>query len=234
MSTGLRILFGLFIGVLAACRPKEDYLIRIDTRYGEMVGILYDDTPIHKANFLELAQDGRFDSTEFQRVMKGFMIQGGDVFTKEGLPAEEWPTLPQEITLHHYHKRGVIAAPRQPDAINPRRASNGSQFYIVEGRVYEEMELTTDKKALQEAVLKYMELNSQAELKATYTRLYEEGKFDSLTALVVSKRDENRDFIKSKPDQGSHGRADRDLHNLGRSGTLGQRIHRFWGVARWV
>ncbi|MHA7130998.1 peptidylprolyl isomerase [Algoriphagus namhaensis] len=175
---------------MTSCASEEDYLIKISTRHGEMVGILYDDTPIHKENFIDLARAGRFDSTEFQRVMKTFMIQGGDVFTKEKLPPEEWPTLPHEIRPNHFHKRGAIAAPRQPNAVNPKRESNGSQFYIVDGRVYSELEITTDMKALQSAILKYMELGSQSELKAAYTSLYEQGKYDSLTRLVLSKRDE--------------------------------------------
>lgn len=195
MSVKSSFLLVFLLVALMSCGSDKDYLIRIETKYGEMTGILYDDTPIHKKNFIKLAKEGRFDSTEFQRVMKGFMIQGGDVFTKEGLPAEEWPTLPQEIKSKHYHKRGVIAAPRQPDPVNPMKESNGSQFYIVDGRVYEEMQLTTDMKALQKAILKYMELGSQSALRAEYSRLYAEGEFDSLTALVVSKRGEIESFL---------------------------------------
>ncbi len=175
----------------AACNSNTDELIIIETRHGNMVGILYDDTPVHKENFLKYAREGRYDSTEFQRVMKNFMIQGGDVFTKEELPPEDWPTLPHEIRPNKYfHKRGAIGAPRQPDMVNPMRESNGSQFYIVDGRTYSELQVTTEMNELQKAILKYMELGSQAELKAAYTRLYEEGKYDSLTQLVLSKRDE--------------------------------------------
>lgn len=195
MKRYLIFLFILSGMALGGCDSDQDYLIRIETKYGEMVGILYDDTPIHKKNFIELAQSGRFDSTEFQRVMKGFMIQGGDVFTKENLPPQEWPTLDQEIRINHIHKRGAIGAPRQPDPVNPRKESNGSQFYIVDGRDYTELEVTTDMQELQKAILKYMELGSQAQLRSEYSRLYEEGKFDSLTALVVSKREEIESFL---------------------------------------
>lgn len=173
-----------------ACGQNKDFLITISTRHGEIKAVLFDDTPKHKDNFISLAEAGRFDSTQFHRVIRDFMVQGGDVFGKEGLPAEQWPTVPAEILPHHYHRKGMLAAARQGDNINPNRASNGSQFYIVVGRTYEELELTTDFTALQKAVLQYVQLESQRPLKEEYNRLYAEQKFDSLTNLILSKRDE--------------------------------------------
>ena len=187
----IRILLFLFLCASSfACAAEKDYVITIETSYGKIVAVLFDDTPEHKSNFIKLAEAGRFDSTEFQRVMKNFMIQGGDVFTKENLPPQEWPTLPAEIRPQYYHKKGMIAAARQPDGINPERRSNGSQFYITIGKVYDELELTTDMKELQKSLMKYMELGSQEELKNEYIRLYNEQKYDSLTNLILSKRDE--------------------------------------------
>jgi peptidyl-prolyl cis-trans isomerase B (cyclophilin B) len=84
----------------------------------------------------------------------------------------------------------MLAAARQGDAINPQKRSNGSQFYIVQGRTYEELELTTDFPALQKAVFQFMQLASQQKMKEEYTRLYQEGKLDSLNLLLLSKRDE--------------------------------------------
>ena len=173
-----------------SCAGSKDYLVTIKTSHGDIVAVLFDDTPEHKSNFIELAEAGRFDSTEFQRVMKNFMIQGGDVFTKENLPPQEWPTLPAEIRPKYYHRKGMIAAARQPDSVNPERRSNGSQFYITIGKVYDELELTTDMKELQKSLMKYMELGSQAELKNEYIRLYNEQKYDSLTTMILSMRDE--------------------------------------------
>ena len=187
----IRILLFLFLCASSfACAAEKDYVITIETSYGKIVAVLFDDTPEHKSNFIKLAEAGRFDSTEFQRVMKNFMIQGGDVFTKENLPPQEWPTLPAEIRPQYYHKKGMIAAARQPDGINPERRSNGSQFYITIGKVYDVLELTTDMKELQKSLMKYMELGSQEELKNEYIRLYNEQKYDSLTNLILSKRDE--------------------------------------------
>jgi peptidyl-prolyl cis-trans isomerase B (cyclophilin B) len=165
-------------------------VVTIETRHGNVVALLFDDTPEHKSNFIKLAEEGRFDSTEFHRIIKGFMVQGGDVFGKEGLAAEKWPTIPAEILPHHFHKKGMIAAARQGNNINPERRSNGSQFYIVQGKVYTENELITDMQALQDAFMRYVQIESQQQLRNEYKRLYEEGKFDSLTTLLVSKRDE--------------------------------------------
>lgn len=179
------LVMGLF-----SCAGSKDYVVTIETQYGNMVAIFFDDTPAHKSNFLKLAEAGRFDSTEFQRIIKGFMIQGGDVFTKENLPPDEWPTLPAEIVSTHFHKKGMIAAARQGNSINPERRSNASQFYIVLGKKYNELELTTDMEKLQNAFMKYVGLKTQEEVKNEYTRLYNEQKYDSLTYLMLSMRDE--------------------------------------------
>ncbi len=173
-----------------ACSGQKDYLVTITTPQGEIKAILFDDTPAHKSNFIKLAEEGRFDSTQFHRVMKNFMVQGGDVFTKEELPPAEWPTIEAEINPNHFHRKGMIAAARQPDSVNPLRRSNGSQFYIVIGKVYEEKELLADMEKLQSAFMQYVQIGSQEELRNEYTRLYNEQKYDSLTMLVVSKREE--------------------------------------------
>ena len=184
------VLIALLLMSSWACGKDKDYVITITTRHGEMKAILFDDAPEHKANFLALAEEGRFDSTFFHRVIQGFMVQGGDVFGKEGLPAEEWPTVPAEIRSNHVHVKGMLAAARQGNAINPLKSSNGSQFYIVQGRTYEELELTTDFPALQKAVFQFMLLDSQRQMKEDYNRLYQEGKLDSLSMLLLSKRDQ--------------------------------------------
>lgn len=191
-------LFFFAVALFTSCAAEKDYLITIETRHGEMVAVLFDDTPVHKKNFIELAESGRFDSTEFQRVMKTFMIQGGDVFTKENLPYQEWPTLQAEIRPQYFHKKGMIAAARQPDQVNPKRESNGSQFYIVHVKVYEKEELITDMRALQKAFMSYVQLGSQKKLLEEYQRLYEAQEFDSLTQMMVSKREELENSLNLK------------------------------------
>jgi cyclophilin family peptidyl-prolyl cis-trans isomerase len=191
MSKILRyFLFSFLLSSTLACGQKKDYLVTITTRHGEIKAVLFDDTPEHKNNFIALVEAGRFDSTQFHRVVENFMIQGGDVFGKEGLPPNEWPTLPAEIRPKYVHRKGMISAARQGDNVNPRKRSNGSQFFIVEGQTYQEQELVTDFPALQKAVFQFLKYGDQQEFKQEYTRLYQEEKYDSLTKLVISKRDE--------------------------------------------
>ncbi|RPA67265.1 peptidylprolyl isomerase [Cyclobacteriaceae bacterium YHN15] len=173
---------------LVSCASEKDYLIKIHTKHGDMYAVLFDETPLHKKNFIELAQAGRFDSTEFHRVIQNFMIQGGDVFGKEGLPQDQWPTVAAEIVPGFFHSKGMIAAARQGNNINPARRSSGSQFYIVQGKVYEREELITDMKLLSETFFNYIQLSSNVELKNEYSRLYEEEEFDSLNHLMLKEK----------------------------------------------
>lgn len=120
-------------------------MVRISTNYGDIVVRLYDETPEHRDNFLKLAREGYYDNTLFHRVIKDFMIQGGDPDSK-GAPAGKQLgsggpnyTLPAEFVYPKYfHKRGVLSAARQADQVNPERRSSGSQFYIVWGKTYTE------------------------------------------------------------------------------------------------
>lgn len=123
-------------------------MVRISTNLGDIVVRLYDETPEHRDNFLKLAREGYYDSTLFHRVIKDFMIQGGDPDSK-GAPAGQQLgsggpgyTIPAEFVYPKYfHKRGVLSAARQADQVNPERRSSGSQFYIVWGKTYTEDQL---------------------------------------------------------------------------------------------
>lgn len=116
--------------------------VLIHTEFGDIKIVLYDETPKHRDNFLKLIKNHTIDSTLFHRVIKGFMIQGGDPDSKNAKPGAELGngdvgyTLPAEIHPNLYHKRGALAAARQSDDINPNKESSGCQFYIVEGTVY--------------------------------------------------------------------------------------------------
>lgn len=114
----------------------------IETSLGDITVRLYDETPLHRDNFVKLAREGYYDGTLFHRVIKDFMIQGGDPDSK-GAPAGKQLgiggpdyTIEAEIKPTLFHKRGALAAARQGDEVNPERRSSGSQFYIVWGQVY--------------------------------------------------------------------------------------------------
>lgn len=121
--------------------------VKIQTTLGDITVRLYDETPLHRDNFVKLAKEGYYDGTLFHRVIKDFMIQGGDPDSK-GAPAGKMLgvggpdyTIEAEIKSGLYHKRGALAAARQGDEVNPERRSSGSQFYIVWGQVYKEGQL---------------------------------------------------------------------------------------------
>lgn len=179
----------IWIGMVCfSCASEKDYLVTIQTRHGAMYAVLFDETPRHKNNFIDMAKAGRFDSTDFHRVIQNFMIQGGDVHGKEGLPQEAWPTIPAEIKPGFFHKKGMIAAARQGNNINPERRSSGSQFYIVQGKVYNRDELITDMKLLGETFFKYIQLSSNLELKEEYNRLYKEEQFEALNQMMLDQK----------------------------------------------
>ena len=121
--------------------------VKISTQLGDIVVRLYDETPAHRDNFLKLAREGFYDGTLFHRVIKDFMIQGGDPQSK-GAPAgkalgsgDAGYTLPAEFNPALFHKRGALSAARLGDEVNPERRSSGCQFYIVWGKKYSQGEM---------------------------------------------------------------------------------------------
>ncbi len=119
---------------------KRDVLIQ--TTMGDFVVRLSDSTPLHRDNFLKLAKVGYYDSVLFHRVIKEFMIQSGDPNSKRAVAGQPLGnggpgyTIPAEFRTTLFHKKGAIAAARTGDNVNPQKASSGSQFYLVQGRVY--------------------------------------------------------------------------------------------------
>ena len=129
-------------------KSQKETTVLIETSLGNIRVKLYDDTPAHRDNFIKLVEEGYYDGTLFHRVINEFMIQGGDG-TSKNAPAgkrlgtgDPGYTIPAEIVYPKYfHKRGALAAARQGDQVNPEKASSGSQFYIVTGKFFTEMEL---------------------------------------------------------------------------------------------
>lgn len=124
---------------------SNERLIEITTMYGTMVARLYDSTPLHRDNFVKLVKQGFYDSLLFHRVIKGFMIQGGDPISKYatdstllGMGEAPGEKIPAEFRSAFIHKKGVLAAARDG---NPQKASSNCQFYIVEGKRYDSTEL---------------------------------------------------------------------------------------------
>ena len=182
---------------LAACRtssPERPQVV-ISTSEGDITVSLFDDTPLHSNNFIALADSGFYDGTLFHRVMRDFMIQGGDPDSRDAgrdvvlgsgdagynIDAEfRFPT--------HYHRRGALAAARESDEGNPLRQSSGSLFYIVWGRTFtdaelDNMELSRNERILQTEVNRLYQADS-----ARYAALENKGDMAALQQVMDSLR----------------------------------------------
>jgi peptidyl-prolyl cis-trans isomerase B (cyclophilin B) len=121
--------------------------VEMQTSSGNIVILLYDDTPLHRDNFIKLAGEGVYDGTLFHRVIKGFMIQGGDPDSKNAKAGQMLGEgdlgykIPAEFLENHINKRGALCAARQGDDVNPKKESSASQFYIVQGRKWSDGEM---------------------------------------------------------------------------------------------
>ena len=122
-------------------------LVKLETTMGNITVALYNETPKHRDNFIKLVKEGVYDSTLFHRVIKQFMIQAGDPDSKNASDTAKLGsgdvgyTIPAEFNPKFFHKKGVLAAARQGDDVNPEKASSGCQFYIVTGRKFTEPQL---------------------------------------------------------------------------------------------
>ncbi|GAB3250558.1 peptidylprolyl isomerase [Larkinella harenae] len=143
MRLSVLLLALLLTGPVWAKKPskKKDYLVTISTDYGQMHLILYDQTPQHKANFIKLTQEKFYDGLLFHRIIQNFMIQGGDPESRTAKTEQMLGngdvgyTIPAEFVPELFHKKGALAAARDN---NPEKASSGCQFYVVQGRVWDD------------------------------------------------------------------------------------------------
>ncbi|HEU5292202.1 MAG TPA: peptidylprolyl isomerase [Cyclobacteriaceae bacterium] len=175
----------LFVCLLSACAQpgKKEQVVTIKTKYGDMVAILYDETPKHKANFLKLTNSKFYDSLLFHRVITDFMIQGGDPDSKKATANQPLGrggpgyTVDAEINPKFFHEKGALSAARLGDGMNPTKASSGSQFYIVQGKKISVEELTQ------------LELNLRNQRKSMILReIIMMPKYESVRALINEKQ----------------------------------------------
>ena len=130
-----------------AGKNTAEQKVMIATNYGTMVFKLYNKTPLHRDNFIKLVKEHFYDSLLFHRVIKGFMIQGGDPESKHAKPGEAVGegslkyTIAAEFDTSLFHKKGALAAARESDDNNPQKRSSSTQFYIVEGKTFTNAEM---------------------------------------------------------------------------------------------
>lgn len=134
------------LGAVAQKKSKKEEVVTLTTDFGSLKMILFDETPQHKANFLKLAKSGFYEGLLFHRIIENFMIQGGDPNSKNAEPGQrlgsgggELAKIPFEFTSKHIHVKGALAAARDN---NPEKASSACQFYIVQGKVFNDADLT--------------------------------------------------------------------------------------------
>lgn len=135
------ILILIFLLPLAgAAKKSKRVYVEMETTMGSIQLVLYNDTPLHRDNFVKLVKEGFYDGLLFHRVIKGFMIQGGAPDSRNAAPGqllgegEAGPAIDAEIEPYIRHKRGALAAAREGDDVNPERKSSSCQFYIAWGK----------------------------------------------------------------------------------------------------
>lgn len=179
----------------SSCAQKKDYVITIKTDMGDMVAILYDETPKHKENFLKLVKDHFYDSLVFHRVIQGFMIQGGDPDSKHAQSGQRLGsggpgyTVEAEIRPQFFHGKGALSAARLGDGQNPTKASSGSQFYIVQGTVIPPgnmEELKIDQAKLNAGLKQLLEKEENKPLYDSLSQLYYTGDMEAYKNKLFS------------------------------------------------
>ena len=186
MKTYIKILIvsWAILGIFPINRTKaqensSERLIKIETSMGDMVLKLYNETPLHRDNMIKLIQDSFFDNQLFHRVIKDFMVQGGDPHSVGAAKGERLGnggpgyTIPAEFNPELIHKKGALAAARQGDSANPEKASSGSQFYLVQGKVLTQQEINNFAQRgapfTQESIDIYTTIGGTPHLDGSYT-----------------------------------------------------------------
>ncbi|WP_255412508.1 peptidylprolyl isomerase [Dysgonomonas sp. Marseille-P4361] len=181
----------LILFATTMCSSKsEEPIVLIKTNYGDVKVKLYNETPIHRDNFIEKAKAGFFKDLTFHRVIKDFMIQGGDPKSRNEADSTivEDKTLGDTISAEfrfpqYFHKRGALAAARWGDAENPTKASDASQFYIVTGEKCYEEKMNGIEKQRFERLKQNIYNTIQSANMDTIKALYKEGKRSAITEI---------------------------------------------------
>lgn len=183
----------------------NETLVRMETTMGNITVKLYNETPKHRDNFIKLTKEGVYDSTLFHRVIKNFMIQAGDPQSKTATDTttlgngDVGYTIPAEFNAKFFHKKGVLAAARQGDEVNPERASSGCQFYIVTGRKFSEAQMVNMENQMNDARLETVFNNlARKHMKEIY-KMRKAGDTDGLLELQDSLEAQAREEVAKEP-----------------------------------
>lgn len=187
----------LLFSLVFNCSKAQTFEVEISTNLGDMTFVLYDDTPLHRNAFLQLARDGHFDNTLFYRVIKDYIIQGGSRDSRNAPPGkfigygDPAKTVNDEILDHHICKKGALCAPRQPDEVNFFKQSDVSQFFVIQGRTYTHGRLDTLELAVNRPIRnRIVKEVYNDEQKKRFTQLKADERFAEAKHLADSIKDE--------------------------------------------
>lgn len=191
------VLTALFVNMSCGLAENKnaEKIVQIETEYGTLKVKLYNETPLHRDNFIKLINDGFYSDLLFHRVIQNFMIQGGDPDSKNAEPGQMLGrgdlgyTIPAEINPKFFHRRGVLAAARQGDQANPEKRSSASQFYILQGKVFRPGELDTLKTKMEESRKTAMMQKKVKAIEPELNKLSTEGKQDEIMTRINAIRD---------------------------------------------
>ena len=212
----LTFLVTLAVGLLTACGGTKknnsdmengnETRVRLETNLGNITLKLYNETPLHRDNFIKLVKEGVYDSTLFHRVIKNFMCQAGDPNSKTAPDTamlgdgDVGYTVPAEFrTPAIFHKRGVLAAAREGDDVNPEKASSGCQFYIVTGKKFTEAQLINMANQQNQARLDTVFQQLARKHMKEIFKLRKAGDNDALLELQDSLEAQARAIVKQEP-----------------------------------
>lgn len=192
---GIVLFSFIFLNINLYSQEKEQKVL-ITTKYGNMTAKLYNETPLHRDNFIKLTKEAFYNDLLFHRVIKDFMIQGGDPESKNAPSAKRLGMggpgyeIPAEINPKFFHKKGALAAARSGDNVNPERKSSGSQFYIVMGNVWTDESLRKFEEKQKFQAVRTEAMKMYRERQQEISKLQTEGKNDSANAILNSIQQE--------------------------------------------
>ena len=187
--------------------PAQSRIVEIKTTLGTMKFELYDDTPKHRDAFIKLASEGYYDETLFYRVIENFLIQGGSKSSLNAPPGkligygDPEHTVDDEIIPDHFHRKGALCAPRQPDEVNPFKQSDISQFYIVKGKVFTTGALDTMEMAVNRPIRnKVMKQVYTSDIREKLKKLKAEKKVDEFREIAARVKNDIEAALLFYPD----------------------------------
>ncbi|MCD7935942.1 MAG: peptidylprolyl isomerase [Tannerellaceae bacterium] len=196
-----QFIYTLFLAVfLFSCGekpldPDKPVYVKISTSMGDVTVRLYDDTPLHRDNFIRLCRANTYDGLLFHRVIQEFVVQGGDPTSKEREPGKLYGhhsggyTVPAEILPHYFNKRGALIDAKKGDDVNPERASAGTQFCFVQGKVLTDEEMDEIEKRINTIRRNWFYYTFTDRLKKEQPELADESaayELDLLASIMVS------------------------------------------------